>query len=119
VRPQLDEDAPQVVLNARAAERPLRAREDGDRLVLPGLVRRREAQSMAFLSAPLSEKLYSGLAISTPSACAISARSRFAGSGMPASNTSWSNIGRSAMLVMRSVMPAGRSSLQARSAAVL
>ena len=40
VRPELAEDAPQVVLNARAAERPVRHREDGHRLVLPGLVRR-------------------------------------------------------------------------------
>src|SRR5688572_31480301 len=37
VRPELAEDAPQVVLNARAAERPLRHRKDRQRLVLPGL----------------------------------------------------------------------------------
>src|SRR5687767_9736567 len=74
---------------------------------------------MAFFSAAVSEKLYSGLAMSTPSASAISARRRFAGSGIPASNTSWLKIGRSAMLVMRIVMPWGRNSWQARSAAML
>src|SRR5688572_16229771 len=79
----------------------------------------REAQSIAFFSTAVSEKLYSGLAISTPSASAISARRLLSGSGMPASNTSWLNIGRSAMLVMRRLMPCGRSSLQARSAAML
>src|SRR5688572_1459124 len=79
----------------------------------------REAQSIAFFSTAVSEKLYSGLAISTPSASAISARRLLSGSGMPASNTSWLNIGRSAMLVMRRLMPCGRSSLQARRAAML
>src|SRR5262245_66562 len=79
----------------------------------------REAQSIAFLSAAVTEKLYSGLAMRTPSAPAISARSRFAGSGMPASNTSWLNSGRSSMRVMRRVMPWGMSSWHARSGAMV
>src|SRR6185503_18483176 len=36
VRPELAEDAPQVVLNARSAERPRRDGEQRHRLVLPG-----------------------------------------------------------------------------------
>src|SRR5688572_7765439 len=79
----------------------------------------RDDQSIAFLSAAVREKLYSGHAISTPSASAISARSRFAGSGMPASNTSWLKSGRSAMVVTRRLMPWGMSSAQVRSATML
>src|SRR3989454_772237 len=79
----------------------------------------RDAQSIAFLSAAVREKLCSGHAKSRPSAAAISLRSRFTGSGMPASNTSWLYIGMSPRLAMCSVMPGGISSGQARSAAML
>src|SRR5258706_5705126 len=80
----------------------------------------REPQSMAFLSAALSEKLYSGLAISSPSAAATSARKRFADSGNPASNTSWLNSGRSSRRAYDVIfMPAGIRSAQISSAAVL
>src|SRR5438105_9437597 len=79
----------------------------------------REPQSIAFFSAALSEKLYSGLAMSSPSAAATSARKRFADSGSPASNTSWLKIGMSSMRAWLIDMPAGMSSAQALSAAVL
>jgi hypothetical protein len=63
--------------------------------------------------------LYSGLAISTPSAAVTSARKRFAGSGSPASNTSWLNSGMSPIVAIFIDMPCGMSSLHARSAAML
>src|SRR2546421_2338337 len=79
----------------------------------------REAQSIAFLSAALREKLYSGLAMSTPSAAVTSARKRLADSGRPASNISWLKSGRSSMRACVIVMPGGISSAHAFNAAVL
>src|SRR4051812_22670814 len=79
----------------------------------------REPQSMAFLSAPESEKLYSGLANRSPSAAATSPRKRFADSGSPASKTSWLKSGMSSMRANVIVIPAGMSSAQSRNAAVL
>src|SRR5438067_1857702 len=79
----------------------------------------REAQSIAFLSAALREKLYSGLAISTPSAAVTSARKRLADSGRPVSNTSWLKIGRSSIRANVIVMPCGISSAHVFNAAVL
>ena len=79
----------------------------------------RDAQSMAFLRAGVSEKLYSGLAMSTPSASLTSARKRLADSGSPASKMSWLNSGMSPMAVIFSDVPAGIISPQARNAAML
>ena len=44
-------------------------------------VRGREAQSIAFLSTPGTDELYSGVANSSPSAAAIAARSSATGAG--------------------------------------
>src|SRR5258708_10112190 len=75
---------------------------------------------MAFLSAALSEKLYSGLAISRPAAAGTSGRKRLADSGRPASNTAWLKSGRSSRRAYDVIfMPAGIRSAQIFSAAVL
>jgi hypothetical protein len=57
----------------------------------------REAQSMAFLSTPGIERLYSGVTISTPSAASISPLRRVTDAGGFGS-WSWLNSGRSSIL---------------------
>src|SRR3954452_10854628 len=74
----------------------------------------REAQSIAFLSAPGSEALYSGVAISNPSAPSIAAKNSLTTSGGVSSRSS-SKAGRPARPAhSTSSTPGGSSALAAR-----
>ena len=79
----------------------------------------REAQSIAFLSTPETPRLYSGVTIRTASAARILSRSSCSGGGKPCCLTSslYGWIGARSKVSM--VMPAGASSIAARSAALL
>ena len=80
----------------------------------------RESQSVAFLRTPGTEKLYSGQAITMPSAARILASSAFTLSGFPvAASSSSLNIGMPCRSAMSIFTCAGAISAKARSSPVL
>src|ERR671918_2358031 len=88
-------------------------------LSLKGWSGGRDAQSIAFLSTPDIERLYSGVTIRSASAARMLSRNSCSGGGNPRCLTSslYGWIGARSNVSM--VMPAGASSIAARSAALL
>ena len=76
----------------------------------------RLSQSSAFFSPPGTEKLYSGVAISTPSAWRMRSRSAATAAGKPCAKTSPSKTGTSRQSTMSSVIVGGIDAPASRSA---
>jgi hypothetical protein len=104
---------------AVAADHRRRRREEQPLRPLNGCGRKRDAQSIAFLSTPGTEALYSGEAITKASAASRRSRSASAPAGIPAPfSTSWSYDGQSKSLIAaRSTTPPRSSITVAASAA--